>query len=68
MLEKIVDFVCGYEEIAFESEFDLDTSVRRLAAEVNPPLGGLRPLVTGSGVSWVRSQSNASRFGAKTLF
>jgi hypothetical protein len=50
MLEKIVDFVCGYEEIAFESEFDLDMSVRRLAAEVNPPLGGLRPLVTGSGV------------------
>jgi hypothetical protein len=47
MLEKIIDFVCGYEDVAFESEFDLDTSIRRLAAEINPPLGGFRPLVSG---------------------
>jgi hypothetical protein len=49
-LEKIVDFVCGYDDVAFESEFDLDTSVRRLAAEVQPSPGGFRPLVTGRGV------------------
>jgi hypothetical protein len=47
MLEKIVDFVCGYEDVAFESEFDLGSSIRRLAAEINPPLGGFRPLVSG---------------------
>jgi hypothetical protein len=46
MLEKIIDLVCGYENVAFESEFDLDTSIRRLAAEINPPLGGFRPLVS----------------------
>jgi hypothetical protein len=47
MLEKLIDFVCGYENIAFESEFDLDTSVRRLAGEIKPHLGGFRPLVSG---------------------
>jgi hypothetical protein len=47
MLEKIVDFVCGYENVAFESEFDLDTSIRRLAAEIKRPLGGYRPLLSG---------------------
>jgi hypothetical protein len=47
MLEKIIDFVCGYEDVAFESEFDLDTSIRRLAAEINLPLLGFQPLVSG---------------------
>jgi hypothetical protein len=47
MLERLIDFVCVYEDVAFESDFDLDTSVRRLAAEVKPPLGGFRPLVSG---------------------
>ncbi len=47
MLERLVDFVCGYEDVAFQSDFDLDTSIRRLSAEVTPPLGGFRPLVSG---------------------
>jgi hypothetical protein len=47
MFERLIDFVCGCEDIAFESEFDVDTSVRRLAAEVKPPLAGFRPLVSG---------------------
>jgi hypothetical protein len=47
MLERLIDFVCGYENVAFQSDFDLDTSVRRLSAEVEPPLGGFPPLVSG---------------------
>jgi hypothetical protein len=47
MLERLIDFVCGNENVAFESEFDLETSVRRLAAEVKPPLAGFRPFVSG---------------------
>jgi hypothetical protein len=47
MLEGLIDFVCGYEDVAFESDFDLDTSIRRLSAEVNQPPGGFRPLVSG---------------------
>jgi len=47
MLEALIDFICGCEDVAFESDFGLDESVRRLAAEVNPPLAGFRPLVSG---------------------
>jgi hypothetical protein len=47
MLERLIDFVCGYENVAFQSDFDLDTSIRRLSAEVKPPLGGFRPLAPG---------------------
>jgi len=47
MLERLVDFVCGYEDVAFQSDFDLDTSIRRLSAEVKPPLGGFRQLASG---------------------
>ena len=47
MLERLIDFVCGYEDVAFESDFDLDASIRRLSAEVKQPLGGFRPLVSG---------------------
>jgi hypothetical protein len=47
MLERLIDFVCGYEDVAFQSDFDLDTSIRRLSAEVNAPLAGFQPLISG---------------------
>jgi hypothetical protein len=52
MLERLIDFVCGYEDVAFESDFDLDASIRRLSAEVKQPLGDFRPLISG-GISAV---------------
>jgi hypothetical protein len=46
MLGSMIDFLCGFESLAFESDFGVDESVRRLAAEVEPPLVGYRPLVS----------------------
>jgi len=46
MLRSLIDFVCGNEPLAFESDFSLPESVRRLTAEVKPPLLGFRPLVS----------------------
>jgi hypothetical protein len=44
MLEKLSDFLCGSEWLAFESDFGLDETVRRLAAETKRPLEGFQPL------------------------
>jgi hypothetical protein len=46
MRRSFIDFLCGNEPMAFESDFGLDESVRRLAAEVKPPLLEFRPLVS----------------------
>lgn len=46
MLRSWMDFLCGDEQLAFESDFGLQESVGRLAAEVKPPLGDFRPLVS----------------------
>jgi hypothetical protein len=47
MLRSLTDLVCGNETLAFESDFGLQESVRRLAAEIRPPLMDLRPVVSG---------------------
>ena len=44
MLRSFTDFVCGNEWLAFESDFSLQESVRRLAAEIKPSLMDLRPV------------------------
>jgi hypothetical protein len=46
MLRSFVDLVCGNEPLAFESEFGVHESVRRLTAEIKPPLLEFRPLVS----------------------
>ena len=46
MLRSCMDFLCGNEPLAFESDFGLQESVGRLAAEVKPPLLDFRPLVS----------------------
>jgi hypothetical protein len=45
MARSFFDFLCGNEPMAFESDFGLHESVRRLTAEVKPPLLEYRPLV-----------------------
>jgi len=47
MLRSFTDFVCGNEPLAFESDFGLQESLRRLAAEIKPPLLDRRPLISG---------------------
>jgi hypothetical protein len=49
MLETVIDFICGFENVAFESDFDLDETISRLSAAIRPPLGGFRPLVSLKG-------------------
>jgi hypothetical protein len=44
MPRSFIDFLCGNEPLAFESVFGLHESVRRLTAEVKPPLLEFRPL------------------------
>ncbi|CCD97227.1 hypothetical protein BRAO375_960061 [Bradyrhizobium sp. ORS 375] len=45
MLQTIFDRLCGQEALAFESEFSIDESVRRLSSSrVEPDLLGLAPL------------------------
>jgi len=46
MLRSFTDFVCGNESLAFESDFSLHESMRRLAAEMKPPLFDLRPVIS----------------------
>jgi hypothetical protein len=46
MARSFIDFLLGIEQMAFESDFGLHESVRRLAAEVKRPLLGYRPLVS----------------------
>jgi hypothetical protein len=46
MLRSFIDFVCGNEPMAFESDFSLPESVHRLTAEVKPPLLNFQPFVS----------------------
>ena len=46
MARSFFDFLCGNEPMAFESDFGLQESVRRLTSEVKPPLLGFRPLLS----------------------
>jgi hypothetical protein len=52
MQRSFIDLLCGNEPLAFESDFGLDASVFRLAAEVvKPPLLGWRLTVVVGNVS-----------------
>jgi hypothetical protein len=46
MRRSFFDLLCGNEPLAFESDFGLYESVRRLGVEVKSPLLGWRPLVS----------------------
>src|SRR5262249_40877880 len=46
MLRSFTDLIFGNEALAFESDFGLDESVRRLAAEIDPPFLGLRSVLS----------------------
>jgi hypothetical protein len=46
MLRSFIDFVCANEPLAFESDFGLDESLRRLTAQIKPPLLEFRPLIS----------------------
>jgi hypothetical protein len=46
MPRTFIEILCGTEPLAFVSDFGLYDSVRRLAAEVKPPLIGLQPVVS----------------------
>ena len=46
MFETLIDFLCGFERLAFESDFGLNESMGRLAVEVKPALLEFQPLAS----------------------
>jgi hypothetical protein len=49
MLEKLSDFLCGAQQLAFESDFGLDETVKRLAAQTQGPFATFQALMSRPG-------------------
>ena len=56
--ERVLDVLFGAEPLAFESDFGLDETVRRLSTEIKRPLANFRPLLSLDTVAAVGNVSD----------